>query len=149
MRWLLAAVLLCGCAATNPPVAPIPGGELTVPTNVPNGRVEVVIQRTYPIGQPVRVPLRLLPASGTLRGPLSPFIEASGFAHTAVVKRLGATPILASAGSVGRTELVWDTQDEDGTPVIEDDYTLVFEVEDDQGRRTSVGATRALRGASR
>ena len=141
-----AALVACAPAA---PVAPAPSGDLLLPIAVPNGGVEVTFSRSYALGHPVRVGVRLVPTSGTLRGPLAPLIQASGFARTAIVKRLGATPVTAEAGSSARAELVWDTQDEDGTPVVDDDYTLVFEVEDDQGRRTSVGVTLALRGAGR
>jgi len=145
---LLAGVALVACAPAAP-VAPAPSADLVLPIAVANGRVEVTFARAYPLGQPARVGVRLLPSSGTLRGPLAPIIQASGFARTALVKRLGATPVTATAGSSARAELVWDTQDEDGTPAVDDDYSLVFEVEDDQGHRTTVGVTLMLRGAGR
>ena len=146
--WVLVVAWLCACAPPAP-AAPAPTIGLVLPMTVANGRVEAMFARSYPLGQPVRVTIRLLPTSGTLRGPLAPLIQASGFARTAIVRRLSAPPATATAGSSARVDILWDTQDETGTPVVDDDYSLVFEVEDDQGHRTTLGVTIALRGAGR
>jgi hypothetical protein len=138
----LAALTLVACAAapapTSRPSAPV---GVVVATTVPNGRVEVVVQAAYPPGAEVRSTVRLIPSSGTLRGPLDPYVEASGFTGTAIVRHLAPSPVTASAGSAAEAQLSWDATDDAGRTVPPDDYTLVLGVIDDQGRRTLVAAT--------
>jgi hypothetical protein len=134
---------IAGCAPTLVP--PAPTGDLILPTIVPNGRVEVQVRRSYPLGRPVRATVRLLPTTGALRGPLDPFVQASGFHGTATVRRLEVVPASAIPGAPAAAEVVWDAKDAAGVAVADDDYSLVFTVEDDQGRRTTVGATLVLR----
>src|SRR5439155_18356175 len=94
MRALAAALALAVAACSSPPPAtPIATGDLVLPTAVPNGRVEVVVKHGYAVGETVRATIRLVPTSGTLRGPLDPFIQASGFHGTATVRHLAVAPI--------------------------------------------------------
>jgi hypothetical protein len=139
-----AAVVLASCAP--PPAAPRPAPvtDLVVPTTVPNGKVEVVVKSGYTVGETVRATIRLSPRSGTLRGPLDPYIQASGFHGTATVRHLAVDPVSATAGSA-EVALSWDMRDDSGTAVGSDDYSLVFTVIDDSGRRTTVGATLQVR----
>jgi hypothetical protein len=141
---VLAALLLASCSSTPPPVTAPPITDLVIPTTVPNGKVEVVVKPTYTVGQPVRATIRLIPRTGTLRGPLDPFIQASGFHGTATVRHLAVDPVSVTAGSI-EVAIVWDMRDDSGQVVGGDDYSLVFSVIDDAGRTTPVGATLQVR----
>jgi hypothetical protein len=142
---LVAALVFASCSSTTPLATPSPSlGDLVIPTTVPNGRVDVVVKRLYAIGEPVRATVRLSPRTGTLRGPLDPFIQASGFHGTATVRRLTADPVSASGGPA-EVVVTWDMRDDAGTAVGGDDYSLVFAVIDDSGRTTTVGATLQVR----
>ena len=118
--------------------------DLVIPTTVPNGKVEVIVKAAYAVGQPIRATIRLSPTTGTLRGPVDPFIQASGFHGTATVRRLAIDPVSVSAGSAD-VAVLWDMRDDAGTVVGSDDYSLVFNVIDDAGRSTTVGATLQVR----
>jgi hypothetical protein len=139
---LCAALLLGACSG---PIAPSPTPRTTpavgVVTAVPNGRVEIVVKPAYKAGEEVRAIIRLSASGGTLRGPLEPYVQASGFAGTAVVRHLAPLPVTASAGRTVESELLWDGRDDAGRAVPGDDYTLVVAVIDDQGRRTTAAAT--------
>ena len=115
-----------------------------LPTTVPNGKVEVIVKSTYIVGEAIRATIRLIPATGSLRGPLDPYIQASGFHGMATVKHLSVDPISVSAGA-GEAVVLWDMHDDSGRVVGSDDYSLVFNVIDDSGRTTSVGATLQVR----
>lgn len=141
---LLALFLLASCSAAQPlPTASLTG-ELVIPTTVPNGKVEVVVKRGYTVGETIRATVRLIPTTGTLRGPLDPFIQASGFSGTATVRHLVVEPVTVSARS-SDVVVLWDMRDDTGTAVGGDDYSLVFNVIDDAGRTTTVGATLQVR----
>ena len=144
MRALAALALALAACSSPPPATPIATGDLVLPTAVPNGRVEVVVKRSYPVGSTVRLVVRLVPTTGTLRGPIDPFIQASGFHGTATVKHLAVEPITALPGSAS-VDIAWDLRDDAGTSVGSDDYSLVFSVIDDAGRSTNVGATLTVR----
>jgi len=146
MRALAALALALAVAACSspPPATPIATGDLVLPTAVPNGRVEVVVKHGYAVGETVRATIRLVPTSGTLRGPLDPFIQASGFHGTATVRHLAVAPITVNAGSA-TVDVSWDMRDDAGKSVGADDYSLVFNVVDDAGRTSIVGATLQVR----
>lgn len=145
MRALVACALLIAACTSSPPVtSPTPNSDLVLPTTVPNGRVEVVVKRSYTVGETVRAGIRLVPSSGTLRGPLGAFIQASGFHGTATVRRLDVPPVTAGAG-IAMVNVSWDMRDDTGKAVGSDDYTLVFDVVDDAGRTTTIGATLQVR----
>jgi hypothetical protein len=141
---LLALLFLVSCGSAPPARTAAPLGDLVIPTNVPNGKVDVIVKPTYTAGETIRATIRLSPASGTLRGPLDPFVQASGFHGTATVKHLAIDPISVTAGSAD-VAVVWDMRDDTGTAVGSDDYSLVFDVTDDAGRTTRVGATLQVR----
>ena len=146
MRGLLvAAVVLSFACTSSPPARTItPVSDLVIPTSVPNGKVEVVVRSSYAVGDTIRATIRLSPSTGTLRGPLEPFIQASGFHGTATVRHLSIDPISVNAGS-GEVPVAWDMRDDAGQAVGSDDYSLVFKVVDDSGRATTVGATLQVR----
>ena len=141
---LLALGLLLSCASAQPARTLAPISELVIPTTVPNGKVDVIVKPTYTVGQTIRATIRLSPATGTLRGPLDPFVQASGFHGTATVRHLAIDPVSVSAGSA-EVAVLWDMRDDAGTAVGSDDYSLVFNVIDDTGRTTTVGATLQVR----
>jgi len=141
---LLALLLSVSCGTAPPARTSAPVTDLVVPTTVPNGRVDVIVKPTYTVGESVRATIRLSPTTGTLRGPLDPFVQASGFHGTATVRHLIIDPISVSAGSAD-VVVLWDMRDDAGTAVGSDDYSLVFNVIDDAGRRTTVGATLQVR----
>jgi hypothetical protein len=140
---LLAVLLLVACSAPPVRTAP-PVSDVVVPTTVPNGKVEVVVKATYKVGDTIKATVRLSPATGTMRGPLDPFIQASGFHGTATVRHLAVDPISVSAGAA-EVVVLWDMRDDAGAAVGSDDYSLVFNVIDDAGRTTTVGATLQVR----
>lgn len=142
---LFAVLVLTSCRSTTPLITPSPAGDLVVPTTVPNGTVEVIVKRAYTVGETVSATVRLRPTSGTLRGPLEPFIQASGFSGTATVRRLTVEPVTASAGTPVMAVVEWDMRDDAGTAVGGDDYSLVFNVIDNSGRTATVGVTLQVR----
>jgi hypothetical protein len=141
---LSALVLACSSAQPLPTRSPATADNLVIPTTVPNGKVEVLVKRTYTVGEPVRATVRLVPAAGTLRGPLDPIIQASGFNATVTVRHLVVDPVTVSSRS-SEVVVLWDMRDDSGQPVGGDDYSLVFNVVDDAGRTTTVGITLQVR----
>jgi len=136
---------MASCSGTPPPATPTPVSDLVLPTTVPNGKVEVVVKSRYAVGDTIRATVRLIPTTGTLRGPLDAYVQASGFHGTATVRHLPVEPVSANAGSPASMGLAWDMRDDSGQPVGSDDYSLVFTVIDDSGRGTTVGATLQVR----
>jgi hypothetical protein len=141
----MASLLLSAACTAAPPATPAANASLVLPTTVPNGRVEVVVKRSYGVGEVVRATIRLLPTSGTLRGPIGPLIQASGFHGTGTVKQLDLAAATATAAAPATVDVTWDMHDDSGAVVGSDDYSLVFTVQDDAGRSTSVGATLQVR----
>ena len=142
---IVAALAIASCSAPQPSTTPpAPTGDLVIPTTVPNGKVEVIVKRGYTLGETVRAMVRLIPATGTLRGPLDPIIQASGFNATVTVRHLVVDPVTVSARS-SDVVVVWDMRDDSGQPVGGDDYSLVFNVVDNSGRTTTVGTTLQVR----
>jgi len=141
---VLALFACASCGAAPPPRTAVPISDLVIPTTVPNGKVEVVVKSGYALGETIRATIRLRPATGTLRGPLDPVIQASGFHGTATVRHLAVDPISVNAGS-GDVIVQWDMRDDTGAAVGSDDYSLVFNVVDDSGLTTTVGATLQVR----
>ena len=141
---VLTLLVLASCSSVSPPRTPAAASDLVIPTVVPNGKVYVVVKPTYTTGEVIRATVQLSPTTGTLRGPLDPFIQASGFHGTATVKHLSVDPINVTAGSA-EVVVLWDMRDDAGASVGGDDYSLVFDVVDDAGRITRVGTTLQIR----
>ena len=143
---LVAAALIVACGAPQPSAtgSALPN-EVVVRSSVANGSVEIVVARSYPAGHEVRATVHLLPTSGTLRGPLNAIVQASAFRGTAVVRHLTVAPVTAPAGSSTAVEVVWDARSDDGVAMLAGDYSLLFDVEDSDARRTTVAATLVLR----
>jgi hypothetical protein len=143
---LMLAALVLTCSSAQPPAtrSPTTTDDLVIPTTVPNGKVEVVVKRGYTVGETVRATVRLIPTTGTLRGPVDPFIQASGFNATVTVRHLAVNPVTVTARS-SDVVVVWDMRDDSGQPVGGDDYSLVFDVIDNAGRTSTVGTTLQVR----
>jgi hypothetical protein len=141
---LIAVLVLASCQGGPPLRTGSPVKDLVLPTTVPNGKVEVIVKSAYTVGETVRATVRLIPATGSLRGPIDPYIQASGFHGTATVRHLTVDPISVYAGSA-EAVVLWDMRDDSGKAVGGDDYSLVFTVVDDAGRATTVGATLQVR----
>jgi hypothetical protein len=141
---LFGFVLSVSCAPAPPARTGSPVSDLVIPTTVPNGKVEVLVKPMYTVGETIRATIRLAPTTGSLRGPLDPFIQASGFHGTATVRRLVVDPISVTAGAA-EVGVLWDMRDDGGKQVGSDDYSLVFNVIDDAGRTTTVGTTLQVR----
>jgi hypothetical protein len=141
---LVGLLVIVSCTSAPPVRTVSPVSDLVIPTTVPNGKVFVVVKPTYTAAETIRATIRLSPTTGTLRGPVDPFIQASGFHGTATVKHLSVEPISVTAGSA-EVVIVWDMRDDAGAAVGSDDYSLVFNVVDDAGRTTTVGTTLQVR----
>jgi hypothetical protein len=141
---LVAVFAFASCGGAPPLRTGAPVNDLVIATTVPNGKVEVVVKATYTVGETIRATVRLIPATGSLRGPLDPYVQASGFHGTATVRHLSVDPISVYAGSA-EAVVLWDMRDDRGQAVGSDDYSLVFNVIDDAGRTTTVGATLQVR----
>jgi hypothetical protein len=141
---ILGLLVLASCGPAAPARTPAPVNDLVIPTTVPNGKVFVVVKPSYTAGEVIRATIQLSPTTGSLRGPLDPFIQASGFHGTATVKHLSVDPISVTAGSA-EVVVLWDMRDDAGAAVGSDDYSLVFNVVDDAGRTTTVGTTLQVR----
>jgi hypothetical protein len=141
---VIALALLTSCTSAPAP-SPIPASDVVLTTKVSNGSVAVIVKRTYAVGETVRATVRLAPTSGSLRGPVDPIIQASGFHGTATVRHLTAAAVIAQPPAGQTVEISWDMRDDSGNAVGGDDYSLVFNVVDDAGTTTSVGATVQVR----
>src|SRR5437773_2338329 len=51
---------------------------IVVPTELPNGRVEIAIQPTYVLGEPTRIDVSIVTTQGTITGPTEARVTSSG-----------------------------------------------------------------------
>lgn len=124
-----------------------------IPTDLPNGRVEITIATSYPRGATLAIPVAILASRGTITGPLTARVMASGInePHSPaelLVRELTVAPMTVEGGSRSSTTLTWDTRDANGDVVPADAYSLVLEVRSDDGgpvRTITAGATLELR----
>jgi hypothetical protein len=142
------AALLSACAPSpaSRPAATRLATTFTVPTELPNGRVEITVSASYPLGTALSIPVALVATRGTLSGPLTARVLASGINEggrpaEVLVRELAVTPVSVSAGRQ-LVSLSWDTRDERGAIVSPDAYTLVLTV------RVEDGGTAAVRSAA-
>ncbi len=147
----LALALALGCTA-----APAPARTATtfvIPTELPNGRVEITIQPAYARGTTVTVPVAIVATRGSITGPVAARVMASGINEggapaEVLVRELVVTSSTVAAGGRRSTTLTWDTRDAKGVIVPADAYSLVLEVRSDDGgasRTLTAGATLELR----
>jgi hypothetical protein len=148
---LLALALTLCCTA-----APAPARTATtfvVATELSNGRVEITVAPAYAVGSTVSVPVAIVATRGSITGPLTARILASGINEggapaEVLVRELAANAVTVTAGSRRSTTLTWDTRDAKGVLVPADAYSLVLGVRSDDGgtsRTLTAGATLELR----
>jgi hypothetical protein len=133
----LAAALLAGCA-TQAPATARPPAVFIIPTDLPNGRVEITISPSYALGAIATIPVAISVTRGSVTGPLTARIMASGINESGapaevLVRELIVKPATVGANARGATSLTWDTRDAKGSLVPADAYTLVLEVRSDDG----------------
>jgi hypothetical protein len=149
---LALALLIVRCAA--PPSVtvqrtPTPA-VIVIPTELPNGRVEIAIQPTYVLGAPTRVDVTVVATQGTITGPTDARVMASGINELGspsevLVRRLDVKAAAVTAGRRATTSLTWDGDDELGVRVPADAYVLLLEFESNDGGSThTVRATATL-----
>ena len=118
---------------------------IVVPTELPNGRIEIALQPTYVLGGLTRVDLAIAVTRGTIRGPTEARVMASGINERGspaevLVRRLSPSAVTVTAGRRATTSVTWDGQDEFGVRVPADAYVLLLEFESSDG-----GTTRTVR----
>ncbi len=123
---------------------------VVVPTELPNGRVEIAIQPTYLLGEPTRIDVSIVATRGTITGPTEARVTASGTSEPGspaeeLVRRLDTNAATVTAGRRATTSLTWDGDDEFGVRVAADAYVLLLEFESNDGATTrTVRATATL-----
>lgn len=149
------ALLLAGASCAAAPAATAtrrPAAAFVVTTQLPNGRAELTIAPGYVIGTTLTVPIALIVTSGSVTGPVTARVLASGINEggapaEVVVRELAVTPVTVSGGR-GATSVTWDTKDRKGAYVPADAYSLVLEFRSGDGAGaplTKGGATLELR----
>ena len=123
---------------------------IVVPTELPNGRIEIAIQPSYVLGAPTRIEVAIVATRGTITGPTEARIMASGINEggspaEVLVRRLDAKVVTATAGRRVTASVAWNGQDEFGVRVPADAYVLLLEFESNDGASTrTVRATATL-----
>jgi hypothetical protein len=123
---------------------------VVVPTELPNGRIEIAIQPTYVLGEPMRIDVSIVATQGTIVGPTEAHVTASGVSDAGtlaevLVRRLETSAATVTAGRRATTSLTWDGDDEFGVRVPADAYVLLLEFESNDGDSTrTVRATATL-----
>ena len=149
----LAALLLVGAGCATAPIpAPRPPTTFVIPTDLPNGRAEITVAPSYPIGAPLTIPIAIVVTRGTVTGPVAARVMASGINEGSspaemLVRDLPVTPSIVSIGRRSTT-VSWDTKDQKGVLVPADAYSLVLEFRSDDGSTIKIvraGATLELR----
>lgn len=118
---------------------------IVVPTELPNGRIEISLQPLYLLGSETRVDVAIVATRGTITGPLDARVMASGINEGSapaevLVRRLDARPATVTAGQRATATVIWDGEDEFGVRVPADAYVLLLEFRSSDG-----GTTRTVR----
>ena len=120
-----------------------------ISSNLPNGRVEIVLQRAYTLGGDATIPLTVVATRGSVAGPVAAKVLASGIGEggpaEALVRTLATSAVTAMAGQSRTTSVSWDGHDEKGVLVPADAYSLVLEFDvEDRGSMQRATATATL-----
>ena len=115
--------------------------------------MELTIAPSYATGSTITIPVAIVASRGTVTGPVSARILASGINEAGLpaevlVRELVTTPITVTGGSRRTVTLSWDTRDTKGVVVPADAYSLVLEVRSEDGgasHTVTAGATLELR----
>jgi len=116
-------------------------GIIVVPTELPNGRVEIALRPSYVLGAGTQVSVTIVATRGTITGPTEARVMASGINEggspsEVLVRRLDAKAQTVKAGGRATATLTWNGEDEFGVRVPADAYVLLVEVESDDGTGT-------------
>jgi hypothetical protein len=151
-RGALTLAILVMLGACTPIAVPAPkaAASIVVPTELPNGRVEITIAPAYPVDATASIPVAIVVTRGTVTGPVTARVLASGIGSPSEVpvRDLLVKPAITGANTRSSTTLSWDTRDSSGVVVPAGAYTLVVEVRvEDAGppRTFTAGATLELR----
>jgi hypothetical protein len=114
---------------------------IVIPTELPNGRVEIAIRPSYVLGAGTQVSVTIVATRGTITGPTDARVMASGINEggspaEVLVRRLDAKAETVTAGRRGSATLSWNGDDEFGVRVPADAYVLVLEFVADDGTST-------------
>jgi len=146
---LATLLLFTACAPRPVTIERTPTPEvIVVPTELPNGRVEVALRPRYVLEAETRVEVTIVATRGTISGPLDARVMASGINEGSapaevLVRRLGVTPVRVAGGRRTTATVTWDGRDEFGVRVPADAYVLLLEFEANDG-----GSTRKVRVAA-
>jgi hypothetical protein len=121
---------------------------VVVPTELPNGRVEIALRPSYVLGAGTRVDVTVVTTRGTITGPTDARVMASGINEGSspaevLVRRLDLTSATIRAGQRATATLTWDGKDEFGVRVPADAYVLLLDFES-----TDEGSSRTVRAAA-
>lgn len=138
------AAFLVGCAPASAPTARAPSA-FVIPTELPNGRVELTIAPRYSLGAAATIPVSIVTTRGTITGPITARVLASGIngpgaAAEVLVRDLTVAPLSVETSTRRSTMVTWDTRDAKGAIVPADAYSLVLEFRSDV-----LGTTRTVR----
>ena len=123
---------------------------IIVPTELPNGRVEIALRPQYVLGAGARVDVTIIATRGSITGPIEARVMASGINEggspaEVLVRRLDAKAATIVAGKRATATLTWNGEDEFGVRVPADAYVLLLEFESNDGESTrTVRATATL-----
>jgi hypothetical protein len=148
---ILAALVLVAC---TPQLGTAPGTAtpqvIVVPTVLANGRVEIALLPSYSLGRPTRVEIAIVATRGTITGPTEARVVASGISEggapsEALVRRLDATAMTATAERRATTSVTWNGEDQFGVRVPADAYVLLLEFVSKEGEsERTIRATATL-----
>ena len=149
----LATLLVAGSCATAPAPTRKPSTAFVIPTELPNGRAEITVAPSYPIGTSLAIPIGIVVTRGAITGPVAARIMASGINEggspaEVLVRELTVTPVTVTTGR-GSTFVTWDTKDLKGVLVPADAYSLVLEFQSVDGGTTGTSGTSGTSGTTR
>jgi hypothetical protein len=118
---------------------------IVIPTELPNGRIEIAVRPAYVLGAPTRVEVAIVARRGTITGPTEARVMASGINEGGapaeiLVRRLDANAATSTGGRRVTASVTWTGEDEFGVRVPADAYVLLLEFESNDG-----GSTRTIR----
>lgn len=146
---VVAFVVLTACVPRPVSIERTPTPEvIVVPTELPNGRVEIALRPRYVLEADTRIDVTIVATRGTISGPLDARVMASGINEGSapaevLVRRLVVTPVTVAGGRRTTATVSWDGRDEFGVRVRADAYVLLLEFESNDG-----GSTRTVRAAA-
>jgi hypothetical protein len=121
-----------------------------VPTELPNGRVEITVRQSYSLSQPTRIDVAIVATRGTITGPTEARVVASGISEggspaEVLVRRLDVSAVTGNADRPATTSVTWNGEDQFGVRVPADAYVLLLEFESKNGVTTrTIRATATL-----